>query len=81
MAQLQMAFVFENPQFKSLSQMFIANKGIQEVNSTYNPYDTSDFNPISYFGNLQNNDNPYFFNQLDSLQFETNDNLRRLSGL
>lgn len=81
MAQLQMAFVFENPQFKSLSQMFIANKGIQEINSTYNPYDTSDFNPMSYFGGLQNNDNPYAFNQLDFGQFETNDNLRRLRGL
>jgi len=81
MAQLQMAFVFENPQFKSLSQMFIANKGIQEVNTTYNPYDTSDFNPMSYFGGLQNNDNPYAFNQFDYGQFETNENLRRLRGL
>jgi hypothetical protein len=81
MAQLQMAFVFENPQFKSLSQMFIANKGIQEVNSTYNPYDTSDFNPMSYFGTFQNNDNPYALNQFDYGQFETNENLRRLRGL
>lgn len=81
MAQLQMAFVFENPQFKSLSQMFIANKGIQEVNSTYNPYDTSDFNPMSYFGSSQNNDNPYAFNQFDFEQFDINENLRRLRGL
>lgn len=81
MAQLQMAFVFENPQFKSLCQMFIANKGIQEINSTYNPYDTSDFNPISYFENSQNSDNPYFFNNFDFEQFETNENLRRLRGL
>ena len=78
MAQLQMAFVFENPQFKSLSQTFIANKGVQEVNSTYNPYDTSDFNPMSYFGDLQNN--PYSFNQFDFQSFEMNDNLRRLRG-
>lgn len=81
MAQLQMAFVFENPQFKSLSQMFIANKGIQEINSTYNPYDTSDFNPMSYFESSQNSDNPYFFNNFDFRQFETNENLRRLRGL
>ena len=80
MAQLQMAFVFENPQFKSLCQMFIANKGIQEINSTYNPYDTSDFNPMSYFGGSQNSDNPYFFNQFDFAQFDINENLMRLRG-
>ena len=80
MSQLQMAFVFENPQFKSLCQMFIANKGIQEVNSTYNPYDTSDFNPMSYFGSSQNMDNSYAFNQFDFTQFDMNDNLKRLRG-
>jgi hypothetical protein len=59
--------------------MFIANKGVQEVNTTYNPYDTSDFNPMSYFGNSQNN--PYSFNQFDFQSFEINDNLRRLRGI
>jgi len=39
MSQLQMVFALENPQYKSLCQMFIATNGIEERDNSYNPYD------------------------------------------
>lgn len=47
MAQLQMVFVFDNPQYKSLCQMFLASKGSIEVSTTYNPYDFTDLDFMS----------------------------------
>lgn len=38
MAQLQMAFVIENPQYKSLCQMFMASQNALEINNSYDPF-------------------------------------------
>lgn len=38
MAQLQMVFVIENPQYKSLCQMYMASINAQELDNSYNPY-------------------------------------------
>lgn len=40
MAQLQMVFVIDNPQYKELCKMFVASSGAQEVSQAYNPYDS-----------------------------------------
>ena len=81
MAQLQMVFVFENSQYKALSQMFLDSINTIEINNSYNPFETGNNLADFYSENLQSIDNPYFFNQLDFGQFETNNNLRRLRGL
>lgn len=38
MAQLQMVFVMENPQYKALCQMFLSNIDTSELDQSYNPY-------------------------------------------
>ena len=38
MAQLQMVFVIENSQYKSLCQMYMASINAQELDNSYNPY-------------------------------------------
>jgi hypothetical protein len=81
MAQLQMVFVFENSQYKALSQMFLDSINTIEINNSYNPFETGNSLADFYSESLQNGDNPYFFNQLNFAQFESEDNLRRLRGL
>jgi hypothetical protein len=82
MAQLQMVFVFENAQYKALSQMFLDSINTIEINNSYNPFEQENNNlPDFYSIGLQNIDDPYTLNQLDFGQLETNGNLRRLRGL
>ena len=55
---------------------------IYEINNSYNPFEAENNNLADFYSaSLQNMDNPYFFNQLNFVQFETEDNLRRLRGL
>lgn len=62
MAQIQMVFVKENPQYKSLCQMFLASLGDLDLkgnNSSYNPFETESADAFGYFdiygGNTENN--------------------------
>lgn len=81
MAQLQMVFVFENAQYKALSQMFLDSINTIEINNSYNPFEQENNSlPDFYSIGLQNIDDPYSLNQLDFGQLETNGNLRRLRG-
>ena len=80
MAQLQMVFVIDNPQYKSLCQMFIASLGAVEQSSTYNPYDMSAVGTAqldsqeSIMQQLQS-----FYNDFDQQQQAFNSNLSRLN--
>ena len=52
MAQMQMVFVKENPQYKSLCQMFLASLGdldLKSNNSSYNPFETDSADAFGYF--------------------------------
>ena len=79
MAQLQMVFVIDNPQYKSLCQMFIASLGAVEQSTTYNPYDMSAVGTAqldsqeSIMQQLQS-----FYNDFDQQQQAFNSNLSRL---
>ena len=62
MAQIQMVFVKENPQYKSLCQMFLASLGDLDLkgnNSSYNPFETESADAFGYFdiygGSTENN--------------------------
>ena len=80
MAQLQMVFVIDNPQYKSLCQMFIASLGAVEQSTTYNPYDMSAVGTVpldsqeSIMQQLQS-----FYNDFDQQQQAFNSNLSRLN--
>lgn len=80
MAQLQMVFVIDNPQYKSLCQMFIASLGAVEQSSTYNPYDMNAVGTAqldsqeSIMQQLQS-----FYNDFDQQQQAFNSNLSRLN--
>lgn len=80
MAQLQMVFVIDNPQYKSLCQMFIASLGAVEQSTTYNPYDMSSVGTVpldsqeSIMQQLQS-----FYNDFDQQQQAFNSNLSRLN--
>lgn len=80
MAQLQMVFVIDNPQYKSLCQMFIASLGAVEQSTTYNPYDMSAVGTAqldsqeSIMQQLQS-----FYNDFDQQQQAFNSNLSRLN--
>ena len=79
MAQLQMVFVIDNPQYKSLCQMFIASLGAVEQSTTYNPYDMSSVGTAqldsqeSIMQQLQS-----FYNDFDQQQQAFNSNISRL---
>lgn len=66
MAQLQMVFVFENPQYKSLCQMFLATINAIEVNNTYNPYE--DINTNDILNSFQQDQDIYSMQQFNSMQ-------------
>ena len=66
MAQLQMVFVFENPQYKSLCQMFLATLNATEVNNTYNYYEDTNSNDI--INGLQQDPDIYSMPQFNSMQ-------------
>lgn len=66
MAQLQMVFVFENPQYKSLCQMFLATLNATEVNNTYNYYEDTNSNDI--LTGLQQDPDIYSMPQFNSMQ-------------
>ena len=66
MAQLQMVFVLENPQYKSLCQMFLATINAIEVNNTYNPYE--DINTNDILNNFQQDQDIYSMQQFNSMQ-------------
>ena len=66
MAQLQMVFVFENPQYKSLCQMFLATINAIEVNNTYNPYE--DINTNDFLNSFQQDQDIYSMQQFNSMQ-------------
>ena len=80
MAQLQMVFVIDNPQYKSLCQMFIASLGAVEQSTTYNPYDMSAVGTVpldsqeSIMQQLQS-----FYNDFDQQQQAFNSNISRLN--
>ena len=80
MAQLQMVFVIDNPQYKSLCQMFIASLGAVEQSTTYNPYDMSAVGTAqldsqeSIMQQLQS-----FYNDFDQQQQAFNSNISRLN--
>ena len=80
MAQLQMVFVIDNPQYKSLCQMFIASLGAIEQSTTYNPYDMSAVGTAtldsqeSIMQQLQS-----FYNDFDQQQQAFNSNISRLN--
>lgn len=80
MAQLQMVFVIDNPQYKSLCQMFIASLGAVEQSSTYNPYDMNAVGTAqldsqeSIMQQLQS-----FYNDFDQQQQAFNSNISRLN--
>ena len=80
MAQLQMVFVIDNPQYKSLCQMFIASLGAVEQSTTYNPYDMSAVGTVpldsqeSIMQQLQS-----FYNDFDQQQQVFNSNISRLN--
>ena len=66
MAQLQMVFVMENPQYKSLCQMFLATINAIEVNNTYNPYEDININDI--LNGFQQDKDIYSMPQFNSMQ-------------
>ena len=66
MAQLQMVFVLENPQYKSLCQMFLATINTIEVNNTYNPYE--DINTNDFLNSFQQDQDIYSMQQFNSMQ-------------
>ena len=66
MAQLQMVFVMENPQYKSLCQMFLATINAIEVNNTYNPYE--DINTNDFLNSFKQDQDIYSMPQFNSMQ-------------
>jgi len=66
MAQLQMVFALENPQYKSLCQMFLATLNAIEINNTYNPYE--DINPNDPYSGFQQGQDIYSMPQFNSMQ-------------
>ena len=80
MAQLQMVFVIDNPQYKSLCQMFIASLGAIEQSTTYNPYDMNAVGTVpldsqeSIMQQLHS-----FYNDFDQQQQAFNSNISRLN--
>lgn len=80
MAQLQMVFVIDNPQYKELCRMFIASSGENEISTSYNPYensvDTSD--PTSFMNYIYNQKSESLYDFSNDMQFDVFNRLNRL---
>ena len=80
MAQLQMVFVIDNPQYKELCRMFIANSGANEISTSYNPYenniDTSD--PTSFMNYIYNQKSESLYDFSNDMQSDVFSRLNRL---
>ena len=82
MAQLQMVFVIDNPQYKELCRMFIASSGANEISTSYNPYengvDTSD--PASFMNYIYNQQSENLYDFPNNMNMQS-DSFSRLSRL
>lgn len=80
MAQLQMVFVIDNPQYKELCRMFIANSGANEISTSYNPYenniDMSD--PTSFMNYVYNQKSESLYDFSNDMQSDVFSRLNRL---
>lgn len=80
MAQLQMVFVIDNPQYKELCRMFIASSGANEISTSYNPYenkiDTSD--PTSFMNYIYNQKSESLYDFSNDMQSDVFSRLNRL---
>ena len=85
MAQLQMVFAIENPQYKSLCQMFLSSLNTIEVSQAYNPYDMQSGFDFPFMQEFSQNYQENLFNFGNNMYYdfsqEENSNLRRLRGM